>query len=81
MDKTNIKGLYKGIDEEGKYTYYFTLTSDELNQLKKEESELLVDNHKHVMVSIDPENLELITEDQDFIEKVERYKMTTQYEL
>ena len=79
--ENNIKGLYKGLDEERNHTYYFTLTRGELNEMIENDDSLLVDNNKDVYVSIDPSKLELISEDQDFIEKVDGYKMTTSYEL
>ena len=77
--ENNIKGLYSLQYGYSDHVHYFTLTREDFEKVK-EIGEISLETSKHNSEEVDLSQIQLVTEDQDFINKFEGFGLTTRFD-
>ncbi len=77
--ETNIKGLYTLEYGYSDHVLYFTLTREDFEKVK-EIGEISLETSKHNSEEVDLSQIQLVTEDQDFINKFEDFGLTSRFD-
>ncbi len=77
--ENNIKGLYSLQYGYSDHVHYFTLTREDFEKVKIV-GEISLETSKHCDEDVDLSQIQLVTEDQDFIKKFEDFGLTTRFD-